>query len=227
MKRFWFVGLALATALAATPAAKADPFTISFSGSAVTNPLNPNCCAPSISGSGVLTGVPDVGSPGSFDITGTVGSGISVNIGVDSYTASLWGNGENPSSPITPTYYPTPPPNDYFAFDNVVTPQSTSPSVDQYGLLFQLAGTGTYAGGFIEFYSSGPSGSPNVIWWDLFWPSDPNFDNDDGFPIGDNNGGYGVPLDNFSINPEPSSFLLFGTGLLGLAAFLYRRKQTA
>ena len=68
MKRSILVGLALATALAAAPVVKADT-TIFFylGGSAVTDESNPNCCAPSITGGGFLSGTALGG--GSYDIT--------------------------------------------------------------------------------------------------------------------------------------------------------------
>jgi len=228
MKRFWLVGFALVTALALAPAAMADSFTINLSSSAVNNPTDSNfcasgvSCAPSISGSGTLIGTALGG--GSYDITGTGVGGVTIVIAGYTYTASVIPNSSSPA----PAYY-TSPSNYYFVYDDVVTLGTSSPSVDQYGLLFSLSGSGPDASGVIDFYSSGPTGSSDVIWWDLYLPTDsslndPNYPNDDGFPYG---GAYGEPLDNFAINPEPSSFLLFGTGLLGLAAFVYRRRQTA
>jgi hypothetical protein len=221
MKRSWFVGLALATALAAAPAAKADStYYFSINGAAVTNPADPNCCAPSISGGGYLTSVPDVGSPGSYDITGS--SGVTFSFNGSSYNAILIGNNEDPTSPITVTFYPN---FAYyiFPFDDILTPEST-PSVDNDGgLLFQITSPGSYFGALIALFSGNatdPAIPGTTYWWDEYLASAP----DNGYPLG--NGGYGDPLDDFYVSPEPSSFLLLGTGLLGLAAFLYRRRQT-
>lgn len=220
MKRSLLIGLALATALAAAPAAKADTFDLSLGGSAVTDTGNPNCCAPSISGGGYLTGTAIGG--GSYDITGTALSGVTFYIGGVPYTASVIQDAFSP----TPTYDPpgSNASNYNFQYDDVLMP-GASPAVDEYGLLFEITGTGSYNGAEINFYIGGPNGSPNVVWWDLYLAGAPATGSaPTGWPIGDNNGGYGDPLDYFYV-PEPSSFLLLGTGLLGLTAFFYRRRQ--
>jgi len=217
MKRSILVGLALATALAAAPVVKADT-TIFFylGGSAVTDESNPNCCAPSITGGGFLSGTALGG--GSYDITGTALSGVTFNIGGDVYSASVIPDASSP----TPIYYPygSDATTEDFQFDDVLA-LGTSPIIDEYGLLFSISGAGSYNGAVITFYTDGPNGSPSVIWWDLHLTGAPDY----GWPIGANNGGLGDPLDYFYV-PEPSSFLLLVTGLLGLAAFLYRSRQT-
>ena len=221
MKWSWLVGLALATALAAAPAAKADTtFYYGLSGAAVTNPADPNCCAPSISGSVILSGTAIAGEPGSYDITG--GSGITFSFnGGPSYSAIVIGDSSSP----TPIYNPpgSNAQNYNFQYDDVLTP-GASPVVDYYGLLFEITGAGAYDGAVIEIFSANatnPQVSGTTYWWAEYLIGSPNY----GFPIGANNGGYGDPLDDFFVS-EPSSLLLLGTGLLGLTTFLYRRRQT-
>ena len=232
MKSSWLVGLALAAALTAEPAAKADTtFYFNFSGSAVTDQTNPNCCAPSISGNGYLTGVTDVGNPNSFDITGSSGVTFSFD-GGSSYSASLLGNEENPALPITLTFYPygsSLQTNYIFPFDDILTPGSTPVVDNNGGLLFEITSAGSYYGALIAIFSgdaNNPAISGTTYWWDEYLASTVDEYPYYGYPIAVNNGGYGDPLDNLYVSPEPSSLLLLSTGLLGLAAFLYRRRQT-
>jgi hypothetical protein len=250
MKRSFFVGLALATALAAAPAAKAD-MTVSFllSGTAITDPNNPNCCSPNITASGFLTGVLDPNNPGFFDITGSSGvtftfswpdplNPASPNV-IGTYNASIYLVGE-PTSPAYPYslqsyYYAN---TFYFPFDGILTPGSV-PVVDNNGLVFLLsdnnvgglggyeAAISIYAGAAENPLTPCTSSADCVYWWDEFWASpdvlgSPYY----GVPNAINDSGFGDPLDALYVSPEPSSFLLFGTGMLGFAAFLYRRRQT-
>jgi len=249
MKRSLLIGLALATALAAAPAAKADfTYYFSLSGSAITDTGNSNCCAPSISGSGFLTGIWDPSNPGSFDINSSsdvtftfswgTSSPASPNL-VGTYSASIYLVGE-PTSPHTIMYFPpgSISSNYIFPYDDILTPGSM-PVVDSSGgLLFELSGAGTNGYEAVIAIYSGTAENPGnpctssadcVYWWDEYWAS-PTISGSPYYGVPnsfyDPLGAYGDPLDKFILSPEPSSLLLFGTGLFGLAAFLYRRRQT-
>jgi hypothetical protein len=131
-------------------------------------------------------------------------------------------------------YYPlgTNSTNYIFPFDDILAPGST-PVVDTNGLIFELSGTGYTAA--IAIYSGTAenpatpctTSSDCVYWWGEYLTS-PESEAGlyPGIPIAVNNAGFGDPLDDFILTPEPSSLLLFGTGILGFAAFMYRRWQT-
>jgi hypothetical protein len=113
MKKFSIALLALAAALAISPAAKADTFTFSFtSGSDLT------------AATGALTGTAVGG--GVYDITGGT---LDVTGGQDLGTYSLL-----PGGPAV-IYSPS----GYFIYDNVVT--TSNPFIDNDGLLFTPNGT--------------------------------------------------------------------------------------
>ncbi|MGA2889230.1 MAG: PEP-CTERM sorting domain-containing protein [Terracidiphilus sp.] len=149
MTKFWLVSLALATAVATAPAAKADPFGITFSGAGV-------------SGSGTLTGT-SIGG-GNFDITSgtltlTIGSTTFNNVTVIPDT--LPNNALENYGPTNADY-----PTGWFTYDDILTPK-TSPYVDgDGGLLLEVSSTQ-----FIELYANG-----SATWWDEYlvtgdsWP---------------------------------------------------------
>ena len=205
MKKFWFVGLALATALAAAPAVKADTQTFStkFGGSGVSGVDG----YPGISGSGTLVG--SLISGNSYEITSgslTI-NGLSAVVIPDTLSVDAV---ETYNVAVGAFYY-----------DDKIT-LGAPPYMDSTGgLLLQISSTGE----LIEIFAGGPGNKQ--AWWDeyLAGSTSGSYYQYPGWPVGANGDGAGAELDYFAINPEPSSFLLLGTGLLGLAAFLYRRRQ--
>lgn len=197
MKKIGLITLALATALAIAPAAKADTFNVYFNGAAIdTNP--------GISGEGTLTGSVIGGHPTEWDITGGT---LDVTIGGFSYTTTV----VPIANPLAPQPFPGDFPNS--SYDNIFIP-GTAPYLDTNGLLFTLAGAGNPLNGdLLTVFFSTVLPYNNVNVWDVAFGTNQYLIS---------NAAGGDPL-SLSQTPEPSSMLLFGTGLLCMAGFFFRK----
>jgi hypothetical protein len=217
MKKY-FALLAMATALAITPAALAETtwnFTITGDG---------------ISGSGTITGSLDTSiSSDAYDITAITGTFSDGNVSISGPITGLapasWNGGNG-------TYYPV---DGVFGWqvDNVFYPSgdaatcnfTTGGQLDQCGLFFAVGSydVNVYSNGtgytLQDFDATAYNLDPNAA---LAYGTDPDPDNSMVLLNGEDVDFSATP----AATPEPGSLLLLGTGLVGLAGML-RRKQRA
>jgi hypothetical protein len=209
VKRFSIALLALATALAITPAALADTydFTISSSGD---------------NGSGVIT-VAQQGSTDVYEVTGITGTFSDATLGLTNAAITALITASYDSN--NPTFYPgTGTASDnYPAVDDLFYPNGDAPGVsfdgftfpaigqlDAWGILFSVGGD------WVNIMGNGGGDNGYEI---AAWPSDMT-----SILEGSTAGSTPVSFDA-TVTPEPPSLLFMGTGLLGLAVVLFRKNK--
>jgi len=232
MKKLLFVPLALAMALATSPAAKADSvYYFNFTGTCSAGTAG--CDSQSTGGTVSITATGSftvTGSGSTYTITGASATidGINATLltpttaGVVATSGGYYYQLDKEANNLltAPGYYgydqsiESGNSDGYNAvfFDNKFTPGKTQ-SFDSFGIDFLLDN-----GAIVEIF--GDNGS---LWWneviDGEWLIDPDFNSDANHEGAD-------PLDlTISSTPEPSSLMFLSTGLLLMAGFLFRKAK--
>lgn len=202
----------LAAVLAIAPLAKADSYTYTISGSNFSATLYLTALANDANGVSV-TGTDTITSvAGSFTVGGKT---YSINTPIAPVQANAGSNAGNPTN------------NGSFLYDNLLypNPKQTNGILDWDGLLLQMPNSNYQ----LNLFSGAFGGVPgNMAPGDMYFYFADNGSNHSNNVIPEDVSSPGTPA-SFALvaTPEPASLLLMGSGLLGLAFIVFRKRRAS
>jgi len=213
MKIFRIALPVLAVALMAAPAAMADSYTYTITGSNFSATLNLTATANDangiyVSGTDTITSV-----AGTFDVNGKT---YVINTPIAPVLASPGSDATNPTD------------NGAFLYDNLLYPTATPANgiLDWDGLLIDVPGTNGYQ---LNLFSGLFGGIPgNEAPGNMYFYFADNGDNHSNNEIAESISSSSAPATaSLVAAPEPASLFLMGSGLLAMALVVSRRRRSS
>jgi hypothetical protein len=207
MKKFSFTLLAMAAALAITPAAVADSFSYTITGSNFTADVTFTTGNTALSvpgpGGGNVNAYLITNVAGTFDITGN----SPINFTSATVANAGGANADNLAD------------NGEFLFDNLLYPALPGNEVLDWGGVVFAPNNGSY---YLNLFGGAfGSGAPDDT--SFYFADNGNYHYND--PVVDTKNP-NAPPPVFTPVPEPGTLFLLGTGLLGLAIIVFRKAGT-
>jgi hypothetical protein len=222
MRKLPLTLLSLAATLASAPAALADSYIFIYTGNVSNYSTGLYYPAAEITINGVFTTSGSANADGGIDITSFTGTYTDTENGVSGAISLYPGNGTYENYLISA--------NDSWDYDNLYYPKANAPGTtggqfDYYGLLLNIGPSSDPAEWEVNFWAN--TSTTYVLVESETEPGQDYLNQSNGIGI-TSSGSFGnSPGPIIARTPEPGSLLLLGTGLLGLAAVIFRKAKSS